>query len=76
MALPDDMVVVQVCIPKDMVEQIDQLKAPGRRTRSAVGRWLLENALRGGAFFVPARSVDRPNITHTDQAETTEGAAA
>lgn len=57
MALADDMEIVKVILPKDYVRRIDLLIAPGQRSRSAVIRRMVEEALDID-FFVPKRSAE------------------
>lgn len=71
MALPDDMEIVKVILPKKYLPKIDALVAPGQRSRSAVIRRMVERML-GIDFFVPECSVDGPskaNENHPAPAE-------
>ncbi len=57
MALPDDMEIVKVILPKAYLPKIDALCRPGQRSRSAVIRRMVEVALDID-FFMPDRSAD------------------
>lgn len=69
MALPDDMEIVKVILPKSYIPKIDALMIPGRRSRSAVIRTMVERALVD-AFFVSNCSVDGSKILEAEQAAT------
>ena len=66
MALADDMEIVQVILPKSFLPKIDALRGPSQRSRSAVVRRMVEQAL-GIDFFSPQWSVREPDMTQTDQ---------
>lgn len=66
MAPSEESVRILVVVPKEYAQDIDKLIGPGRRTRSAVARLLIEAAL-GRSLFLPDRSLERPNTAHTDQ---------
>jgi Arc/MetJ-type ribon-helix-helix transcriptional regulator len=65
MALPDDMEIVKVILPKSYLPKIDALVAPGQRSRSAVIRRMVERMLNID-FFTPQCSVDRPAYSAED----------
>lgn len=69
MALADDMEIVKVILPKSFIPKIDALCGPSQRSRSAVIRRMVEQAL-GINFFSPQWSVDETDMTQTDQKAT------
>jgi hypothetical protein len=74
MALPDDMEIVKVILPKSYLSKIDALVAPGQRSRSAVIRRMVERMLNID-FFTPQCSVNEPPSSIVDH-PTPEPAAA
>lgn len=69
MAIPHDMTVIRVIVPKTLVVQLSALERPGYRSLSAVCRRILEDAIEH-PLFLPARSVDTPVEAHTDRPTT------
>ncbi len=67
MPLSDNNVIVPVVLPREFVSQLDTMKSPTLRSRSAVVRRIVEEAL-GRAFSLPDRSVNRPEVVLTDEA--------
>ena len=65
MALPPDMEIVKVILPKTYLPKIDALIAAGQRSRSAVIRRMVEEVLDIN-FFAPDRSVNGSNISNAE----------
>lgn len=68
MALPDDMEIVKVILPKSWLPKVDALMAPGSRSRSAVIRNMVQRGL-GLDFFTPECSVDGSEIVSREPAD-------
>ena len=58
MPISEHSVRILVVVPKEYAQEIDRMIGPGRRSRSAVVRLLVEAAL-GRSFSLPVRSADR-----------------
>lgn len=68
MALPDDMEIVKVILPKSWLPKVDALMAPGSRSRSAVVRNMVQRAL-GLDFFTPECSANGSDGVSKEQKE-------
>lgn len=66
MPLGNDSVIVQVVIPREYMERLDKMQSPALRSRSAVIRRIIEEAI-GHSFSLPVRSVDGPDTTQAEQ---------
>jgi len=66
MALADDMEIVKVILPKSYLPKIDALCGPGQRSRSAVIRRMVEEALAIN-FFVPNWSAETTDAASEHQ---------
>ena len=66
MPLSDNNVIVPVVLPREFVSQLDTMRSPTLRSRSAVVRRIVEEAL-GRSFSLPDRSANRPEVVLTDQ---------
>lgn len=66
MALPNDMEIVKVILPKSYLPKIDALIAAGQRSRSAIIRRMVERAL-GIDFLMPHCSANRTEEVPADQ---------
>lgn len=66
MALPDDMEIVKVILPKSWLPKVDALMVPGTRSRSAVIRAMVQRGL-GLSFFTPDCSVDGSEVAPKEQ---------
>lgn len=75
MALADDMEIVQVILPKSFLPKIDALRGPSQRSRSAVIRRMVEQAL-GIDFFSPQWAAHETEIAQTDQTAEADPIAA
>lgn len=71
MALADDMEIVKVILPKSFLPKIDALCGPGQRSRSAVIRRMVEQALDID-FFSPEWSVHGPKEAKEDRPALTD----
>jgi metal-responsive CopG/Arc/MetJ family transcriptional regulator len=67
MPLSSENVIVPVVLPREFVAELDKLRSPNLRSRSAVVRRIVEEAL-GYSFSLPASSVDRTESAQADQA--------